>query len=161
MIPRFLFFASLVLVSGCVPNQESVKPASTAFSESVNAVIWVHHFRNTASIDFDVVDLESGKTYRLGSLQNGNWLRPEISSIATKLPTGSEFKLRYEFVSSSSAITKRCSGSAPMRLEEGVNYEIEFINWLPREALFANFTCEIKWLKIGTNGERIFVGHHK
>ena len=161
MIGKPLLLVPLSLLVACAPTKDAVKTTPVKFDSNVNTVIWVDQFRNTATIEFEVIERESSKRYQVGTLQNGNLFRPAIKHIGVKLPTEREFNLRFEFTSSSSAVTKRCTGSAPMVLEAGVNYDIEFVNWLPKDAMFANFSCQIKWSKVDSNGTKTLIGHFK
>lgn len=139
----FLSFA----LTGCASsNIQYSKYQLPSNQETADVEFWVHGFRNNGTILLGYVDPdEKGEMTtinEIAKLESNSMFDDPTDSVTVKIPANTLFPLFYDNTSASGYVTTNCYGYLPLKLESNKRYKIEVVNWTPKDATFADFTCE-------------------
>ena len=145
---KFLKIIALSLVlAGCAStNVQYAKYENPTNLKTAEVEFWVHGFRNNGTILLGYIDPnEKGEMttiYEIAKLQTNGLFEEPTKSVTVDIPATDLFPLFYDNTSAGGYVTTNCYGYLPLKLNPSKKYKIEVINWTPKEATFADFTCE-------------------
>ncbi len=143
--------ASVVLavsfLSGCVTTapRYSAEPYVPPVERQTGEVtFWADHFRNREDFSIGLVDQSTCASFREVGQFHGNPSSQEKQSFRAALPAQEPLLMRVYVSSSSGFVTKTCAKVYELTLKAGVSYDVEVLSWKDKEALFGEFTCELR-----------------
>lgn len=109
-----------------------------------DVTFWADHFRNPEDFSIGLVEQNNCANLREVGQLHGNPSSQEKQSFRTTLPAQEPLLMRVYVSSSSGAVTKTCAKVYEFTLMAGVSYDVEVLSWKDKEALFGEFTCELR-----------------
>ena len=145
-----------VILAGCQSTAPVLTYTPPQNVPLADLEIWVDHFRNNANITFEYSTGEmlpeaKGALF-LGKLESGGLFAEEVTRLNLAVPAQDPFFLYFRYKSASGYVTKSCFAVVELSLSENQSYRLEFVNWKPKEATFANFTCELDFGQVNEDG---------
>ena len=141
-----LLFLSVVLTGCASSNIQYAKYQLPTNQETADVEFWVHGFRNNGTIILGYIDPnekgEKTTINEIAKLESNGMFEEPTNSVTVKIPANKLFPLYYDNTSASGYVTTNCYGYLPLKLDSSKKYKIEVVNWTPKDATFADFTCE-------------------